>query len=315
MKIVIFNPQDSFSYEQQKMLSSLGTVLYTKTREELPISKLIEMAKGADIVGVDPDPLGGFGKAKDKLTKIMKSSSIIKGVCLSTTSFGWVDLEYAKKRKITVSNIPGFSRESVAEHALALLLGLAKRIFISDRRTEKGKYELMQGFELKGKTLGIIGLGSIGSATAELGMGIGMNVVAYNRSPRKMKGVKMVSLDQLLKESDAISLHPTHEEANHKMIGKGEIAKMKKGVIVVNTVDRELIDENVLAQALKSGKVDSYAYEGEDLVHTPLAKLENAIGIKGFGWYTKEALDNLYRIWVDNILALARGKPQNVVNN
>ena len=232
------------------------------------------MAKGSDIIGVDPDPLGGFEKAKEKLTKIMESVPNLKGVCLSSTSFGWVDLVWCKKHKIPVSNVPGYSKESVAEQSIAFLLGSAKRIFISDRRTQKGKYELMRGFELKGKTLGVIGLGNIGSRVAELGIGIGMNVIAYNRSPKKMKGVKMVSLNQLLKESDAISLNTTHEESNNNMIGKAEIAKMKKGVIIVNTVDRELVDENAMAQALKSRKVDTYVYEGEDLVHTPLAKLE-----------------------------------------
>lgn len=314
MKIVIFNPKDSFTSEQQKQLTSFGEVLYTKTREALPIEKLLEMAKGAEIVGVDPDPLGGFEKAKEKLTKMMESLPSLKGVCLSTTSFGWVDLEYAKKRKIPVSNVPGYSKESVAESALAFLLGAAKRIFVSDRRTQKGKYFLDKGYELRGKTLGIIGLGSIGSAMAELAKGIGMKVIAYNRSPKKMKGFEMVSLDKLLKEADAISLHTTHEEANNNMIGKTQLAKMKNGVIIVNTVDRELVDEKAMADALKSAKVDTYVYEGEDLVHTPLAKHENAIGFKGFAWYTKEALDNLYRIWVSNLVALAKGKPQNIVN-
>jgi lactate dehydrogenase-like 2-hydroxyacid dehydrogenase len=313
MKIVIFNPKDSFTSDQQKQLSSFGEVLYTKTREALPIENLLEMANGADIIGVDPDPLGGFEKAKEKLTKIMESLPNLKGVCLSTTSFGWVDLDYASKKKIPVSNVPGYSRESVAEHAMAMLFGLAKRIFISDRRTQKGKYELIKGFELRSKTLGIIGLGSIGSATAELAKGIGMNVIAFNRTSKKMKGVKMVSLNQLLKESDVISLHTTHEKANNNMVGKAEIAKMKKGVIVVNTVDRELVDEMAMAQALKSGKVDSYGYEGEDLINTPLAKLENAIGFKGFAWFTKEALNNLYKIWTSNLVALAKGKPQNRV--
>jgi len=313
MKIVFFNPRDSFTSDQQKTLASFGQVTYTKTRETLPINKLLEIAKGADIIGVDPDPLGGFEKAKEKLTEIMESLPNLKGVCLSTTSFGWVDLNYCKKHNIPVSNIPGYSKESVAEQAIAFLLGASKRIFISDRRTQKDKYQLTQGFELKGKTLGIIGLGSIGSATAELAKGIGMRVIAYNRSPKKMEGVKMVSLDQLFKDSDAISLHTTHEEANNKMVGKAEISKMKEGVIIVNILFRELVDEVAMAQALKSGKVDSYVYEGEDLVHTPLAKLENAIGFKGFAWFTKEALDNLYKIWVNNITALVKGKPQNVV--
>lgn len=314
MKIVIFNPKDSFTPEQQKQLSSFGKVVYTETRESLPIEKLLEMAKGAEIVGVDPDPLGGFEKAKEKLTKIMESLPNLKGVCLSTTSFGWVDLDYCKKRKIPVSNVPGYSKESVAEQAIAFLLGAAKRIFVSDRRTQKGKYFLDRGFEVRGKTLGIIGLGNIGSATAKLARGIGMKVIAYNRSPNKMKGIKMVSLDQLLKEADTISLHTTHEKANNNMISKTQLTKMKNGVIIVNTVDRELVDEKAMADALKSGKVDTYVYEGEDLTNTPLAKLENAIGFKGFAWFTKEALDNLYRIWVDNLSALAKGKPQNLVH-
>lgn len=313
MKIVFFNPQDSFSPEQQKRLSSFGQVIYTKTREALPIEKLLEIAKGSDIVACDPDPLGGFEKAKEKLSKIIESLPNLKGICLSTTSFGWVDLELCKKRNVPVSNIPGYSKESVAEQAIAFLLGASKRIFISDRRTQKNKYQLMQGSELKGKTLGIVGLGNIGSTVAELAKGIGMKVVAFNRTKTHMKGVTVVSLNELFKKSDAITLHTTHEAANNNMIGKSEIAKMKNGVIIVNTVDRELVDEKAMAEGLRSGKVDTYVYEGEDLIHTPLAKLENAIGFKGFAWFTKEALQNLYKIWVENIEALVKGKPQNRV--
>ncbi len=313
MKIVIFNPKVSFTSEQQKQLSSLGQVTYTKTREALPIEQLLEMAKGAVIIGCDPDPLGGFEKAKEKLSKVIESLPNLKGICLSTTSFGWIDLDLCKKRKIPVSNVPGYSKESVAEQAIAFLLGASKRIFVSDRRTSKDKYFLDQGFELGGKTLGIIGLGNIGSATAVLAKGIGMNVIAFSRSKKKMEGVEMVSLDELLRQSDAISLHATSETANNNMIGKAQIAKMKKGVFIINTVDRELVDEEAMAEGLKSGKVDTYVYEGEDLVHTPLAKLENAIGFKGFAWYTKEALENLYQIWVSNLIALAKGKPQNRV--
>src|SRR3989344_3012891 len=160
MKIVVFNPKDDFPKELQKKLSDLGTVTYTKNRETLPIDKILEMAKGADIIACDPDPLGGFEKGEEVLTIIMESLPNLKGVCLSTTSFGWVDLEYAKKRKLPVSNVPGYSKESVAEQSIAFLLGAMKRIFVSDRRTDKGKYVLQQGFELSGKTLGVYGLGS-----------------------------------------------------------------------------------------------------------------------------------------------------------
>jgi lactate dehydrogenase-like 2-hydroxyacid dehydrogenase len=313
MKITIFNPKDDFSSKLQNQLSTLGTVTYTKDRSPLPLPKLLEMASGADIICCDPDPLGGFEKAKDVLTKVMDSVPDLKGICLSTTSFGWVDLDYCKKRKLSVSNVPGYSKESVAESAIAFLLGAMKRIFVSDRRTSNGKYSLQKGFELKGKTLGIIGLGSIGSTMAKHALGLGMNVIAYNRSPKTMESVKMVSFDQLLKEADAISLHTTHETKNDKMIGEKELSKMKQGVFVVNTVDRELVDEVAMAKALASGQVDTYVYEAEDLINTPLAKQENAIGFKGFAWYTKEALENLYAIIVENTSALAKGKPINRV--
>ncbi|MBI3559104.1 phosphoglycerate dehydrogenase, partial [Candidatus Gottesmanbacteria bacterium] len=183
----------------------------------------------------------------------------------------------------------------------------------SDRRTKQGKYKMEMGTELKGKTLGVIGLGNIGGRVAELGKAIGMKVIAYNRTPKTMERVEMKTLDEVLQQSDVISLHTTHEDANKEMIGSSQLGKVKNKVIIVNTVDRELVDEKAMAEVIKSGKVSCYAYEAEDLVNTPLAGLENVIDIQGFGWYTKEALENLYQIWTNNIAALAKGTPQNLV--
>lgn len=311
MKIVIFVSGFRFTEKQRLTLSNLGEVIFAEEGKELSVNKLIEKAKVADIIAPDPDVFGGFEKAKIPLTKVMESLPSLKGVCLSTTSFGWVDLDYCKKRNLPVSNIPGYSKESVAEHALALLLNLAKRILVLDRKTQSGNYKIEMGFELKGKTLGIIGLGNIGSRVAELGLGVGMKVIAYNRTPIAKEGVEMKTLDEVLTQSDAISLHTTHEDKNKHIISKEQIKKMKQGVIIVNTVDRDLVDEEAMADAIKSEKVYGYAYEGEDLINTPLAKLENAVGIKAFAWFTKEALENLHQIWTDNIVALAKGTPKN----
>jgi len=313
MKIVIFVSQSRFTEKQKLILSSLGEVAYAEEGKELSLDKLLEKAKSADIIAPDPDVFGGFKKAKAPLTKVIESLPNLKGVCLSTTSFSWVDLDYCKKRNLAVSNVPGYSKESVAEHALALLLNLAKRILVLDRKTQKGNYKLEIGFELKGKTLGIIGLGNIGSRVAELGIGIGMKVIAYNRTPTTKEGVEMKTFEEVLIQSDAISLHTTHEDKNMHMISKGQINKMKQGAIIVNTVDRDLVDETAMAEAIKSGKIYGYAYEGEDLVNTPLANIENVVGIKAFAWYTKEALENLHQIWTDNIVALAKGTPKNRV--
>lgn len=313
IKVVVFSPKSEFTTNQCRALASLGRVVYSGNRKELPLKNLFSLAAGAKILAADPDNFGGFEKAKERVTKVMETLPNLKGLSLSTTSCGWVDLDYCQKRNIPVSNVPGYSRESVAEHTIALLLGLAKRIFVSDRQTQKGQYKLKMGFELKGKTLGIIGLGNIGSRVAELAQGIGMKVIAYNRSPRSQPGVEMKSLAEVLKKSDAISLHLTDCPETKNIINQKALVKMKKGVIIVNTADRSIVDEEALAEAIRAGRVYAYAYEGEDLDHGPLAGLENAVGFQGFGWYTREALNNLFQIWTDNIIALAKGHPENRV--
>ena len=313
MKIAIFLAQSRFTPEQQKKLTDLGQVVYVEDKKELSLEEILKFTERSNIIVPDPTPFGGFEKAKPILMKLIESLPSLKGICLSTTSFGWIDLDYCKKRNLPVSNVPGYSKESVAEHALALLFCLAKKIIVLDRKTREGKYLSETGTELKGKTLGIIGLGSIGSRVAELAIGVGMKAIANDVFSKNMKGVEMKSLDEVLTEADFISLHTTHEDKNKNLINKNQITKMKEGVIIVNTVDRDLVNEQDMAEALKSGKVSSYAYEAEDLENTPLAKLDNAVGLKGFAYYTKEALANLFQIVTDNILALAKGTPQNRV--
>lgn len=314
MKIIILNPESDFTTKQQEALRSRGTISFAKSRDELTLPKLQTFAKNADILAVDPDIFGGFETAKDRLNQLAETLPNLKGLALDTTSYGWVDLDYFKKRNIQVSNCPGWSRESIAEHALTLLLCLSKNVLKLDRKTQKGEYKLEKGFELKGKTLGIIGVGSIGSTLAQLANGFGMKVIGYNHSPKTVEGIEMKnSLGELLAESDAISLHVTHNDENRNLIGEEQIAKMKDGVIIVNLADRENVVEKDMAEALKSGKVFGFAYEAEDLENTPLATLDNAIGLKGFGWYTTEALANLFQIWTDNIVSMANGKPQNVI--
>lgn len=313
MKIAIFLQKKVFTEGQLSKLTVLGDVSFTTRDGAMTIEECISFAKGADVLGLDPDNFGGFEKARELTTPVMDACPNLKGIALATTSYGWVDLEYCKKRGISVSNVPGYSRESVAEHTLTLLLCMAKRVLITDRKTQKGQYVKEIGFELAGKTLGIIGIGNIGSRTAELAQGIGMKVIAYNHSPKTVPGVTMKSLDEVLSESDALAFHTTHTDANHGFIGKEQIAKMKQGVIIVNTADEAFIDEAAMAEALKSGKVDMYTSEGTLFENTPLAGMERAIGLKGFGYFTREAIRNLFEIFADDIVAISQGKPIHIV--
>lgn len=313
MKITILMTQDNFTQSQIGSLSKIGTIVFSTSKEEMKVEDIIKLTKDSDILVADPDNFGGFEKAKERLTAVMETLPHLKGVALSTTSFGWIDLEYCKKRNIPVSNIPGYSREAVAEHTLALLLCTAKKILVSDRKTQKDSYELQMSFELKGKTLGIIGVGSIGSRTAELGKAIGMNVIGYNRTPKTVHGVEMMSLEEVLKKSDAIAIHTTHEPNNDNLIGEKELSLVKKGVIFVNTADRSVINEDAMAKALISKQVAGYTFEAGDLKTGPLPLIESAVALKGFGWYTKEAIERLIQILVDSVIAHASGKPINLV--
>ncbi len=313
MRSAIFLQKKVFTDSQLVKLTALGDISFTSTDGEMTIEECKEHAKNADILGLDPDNFGGFEKARARTTEIMETCPQLKGIALATTSFGWVDLEYCKKRGISVSNVPGYSRESVAEHTIALLLCMAKRVLITDRKTQKGQYVKEMGFELAGKTLGIIGIGNIGSRTAEIAQGIGMKVIAYNHSSKTVPGVEMKSLDEVLSESDALAFHTTHTDVNKGFIGKEQIAKMKQGVIIVNTADEAFIDETAMAEALKSGKVDMYTSEGTLFENTPLAGMERAIGLKGFGYYTREAIRNLFEIFADDLVAISQGKPIHVV--
>lgn len=314
MKITIFVPKTEFTQEQQNYLSELSEIIYTDSRKEYPIEELIELAKDSEILGADPDNLGGFEKAKERLTQLMESLPNLKGVALASASFSWIDLDYCRKRNIVVTNVPHYSTESVAEHALGLLICLAKKIILTDRRTQRNEYKLDMSFELKGKTLGIIGLGDIGSRTAELGHAIGMKVISYNRTPKQKENIEMKPLDEVLAESDAISIHLAHNDETHHFISTEQLNKMKKRVIIVNLATREIVDEQAISEALKSGKVASYAYEGEELESGSLAEIETAIGLKPFAWYTREAMDRAAEIWTNSIDSIIKGNPINVVS-
>jgi len=315
MKVSVLVPKIEFTAEQQKGLEGVGLVVYSQNRQEYSLKRLRKLTAGSEILGADPDNLGGFEKAQaGRLTELMESLPNLKGVALATTSTGWIDLDYCRKRRIVVTNVPHYSTESVAEQTLGLLICLAKKIILADRRTQKGQYKPEMGFELEGKTLGIIGLGDIGSRVAELGNAIDMKVIAYNRTPKQKERAEMKSLSEVLTQSDAISINIAHKPETKLFVSKGGIEKMKKGVIIVNLAAREIIDEEALAKALKTGKVSSYVYEGDDLESGPLAKIETAIGLKGFAWYTKEALERATEVWTKSIISIANGEPINRVN-
>jgi glycerate dehydrogenase len=245
------------------------------------------------------------------------------------TGFNVVDTEEAKRRGIVVTNIPTYGTTAVAQYVFALLLELCHRVGHHAWRVKEGAWVSSKDFcftdyplvELAGKTMGIVGMGRIGHATASIAKAFGMQVIAYDAYPNPQwaaEGIEYVSFDRLLASSDVISLHCPLTDDTYRIIDKHSIAKMKDGVMLVNTSRGPLVDEDDLLAALVSGKVygcamDVLAVEPPTEV-SDLVKHPHCIVTPHIAWAPKESRQRLLDIAVENLGAFLSGKPVNQVN-
>ena len=235
-----------------------------------------------------------------------------------------IDVQYAKDNGIEVKNTPKSPSESVAELAMAHMFSCARYISIAGHSMREGKWEKKaygKGVELGGKTLGVIGYGRIGQALGRMAQGLGMNVVAYDIY--HVEGIECetmhyVTMDELLAQSDVVSLHCPQTPENARMIDAGALAQMKDGAILLNTARGGLLDEQAVADALRSGKLLA---AGMDVVSAepiradnPLLTAPNCFLTPHIAWAPLETRRRLQAISAENLRAFLAGKPQNVVN-
>lgn len=249
----------------------------------------------------------------------------VKAIALRCAGFNNVDTR-ACFGKIHVYRVPAYSPYAVAEHAMALLLTVNRRTHKAYMRTREFNFSLQgfTGFDLHGKTVGIIGTGKIGRIFADICRGFGMHILAYDKFPAADSGLEYVSLDELFQKSDIISLHcPLTEETKH-LINHSSISKMKPGVVIVNTSRGGLIDTDDLIEGIKTKTVgaaclDVYEEEGDlfyedfsgHIVHDDtlirLIALPNVIVTSHQAFLTEEALDNIAATTVENLLTFFQG--------
>lgn len=230
------------------------------------------------------------GDVMDKMPKL-------RLVATRSTGFDHVDIDAAEERGVTVVTVPNYGENTVAEHAFTLLLALARRLPQTLQTTKDGIYAPaeLSGFDLKGKTLGIVGMGRIGQHTARIGVGFGMNVIGFDlhEMPEVASeiGFSYVSLDELIRTSDVISLHAPATPDNIHLINKDTLAQAKKGLVLINTARGELVDTHALIAALESGQVAGAGLdtvEGEQYLNEQI-ELNTVLDSRT----TKEALINL----------------------
>ncbi len=229
-------------------------------------------------------------------------------VFLGTGASSYMNVAEIEALGLKVHTIKGYGDTAVAEHTIALMMACCRDLTRMDRALRAGAWRPLEGVQIKGKTLGIIGLGGIGMEVARLGMNMNMNVIAWNRTPRPDPGVALAELDTLLATSDIVSLHLTLNDETRGLLNAKRIARMKPGVILVNTARGALVEEGALIDALRSGHIRR---AGLDVFHSeplkpdhPLAKLENVTLSAHAAFRTLEASMTLLRRAIDIVKAV-----------
>ncbi len=313
MKIVISEPI-YLNDEYRGRLKAMGDI---KDYDSVPASdeEFATRIKDADIVIA-----GRYGFSAESISKAPRLGMI----ALWQTGYDNVDLPAATSRGVVVSNVHNYAFDTVAEFAFALALNLLRKVDKADMNLRRGMFDWRRyvGKELMGKTIGVIGLGSIGRRVVQIAHGFNMNVlsVTAHPSPERAKelGVKFVDLDTLLMGSDIVSLHvPLTPETEH-MLSASELARMKPTAVLINTARGKIVDESALVEALKEKRIAGAGldvFEKEPLpMDSPLLKMDNVVLTPHIAFLSEESIDECTRITVENVEAFIKGRPQNVVN-
>lgn len=280
----------------------------------------------------------------DLSAEVLKNLTYLKLVATRSTGFDHIDLDYCKDNGITVCNVPVYGDNTVAEHVFGLLLAISHNLIAAVDRTRRGDFSQtgLQGFDLLGKTLGVIGTGSIGRCVIEIAKGFRMNVVAFDvKQDEEMAsslGFRYLTMDELLATSDIITLHVPSNEKTRNLISVKAFAKMKDGVVLINTARGDIVDVKALVKAIADGKVaaagldvlpeESVIREEAELLYSVyrkkcvldtllanhiLLRLRNVIITPHSAFNTREAVERILNTTVENIISFMKGEAGNVV--
>lgn len=335
MKVVVFETEE---WERDACQRLMPAYEVTCTREVLN-ERTAGAFSGAEIVTTFINSKLGAG--------VLEHLPRLKLVATRSTGSDHIDLDYCRAHAITVSNVPGYGDHTVAEHAFALLLAIARSIVDSVERTRRGNFfqSGLRGFELFAKTLGVVGTGRIGRRVIGIARGFGMEVVAFDVHPDDAAatalGFRYAPLDELLVAADVVTLHvPATPESRH-MLADREFALMRDGAVLINTARGNVVDVAALVRALSSGKLRAAGLdvlpeepvvreeaqifradapqEGYDLralvANHVLLRFPNVIVTPHNAYNTQSAVRRIIETTLENIEAFARGEPRNVVSH
>lgn len=283
-----------------------GELVFNSTGRPLIEDELIPLIKDCE----------GYIAGLDFVTeKVIDTCTFLKVISRYGAGVDRVDLTAAKKKGISVCNTPGANAQAVADLTLALILCVARKIPMLDRKTKEGQWIRSNGTELYGKTIGILGLGAIGRGVAKRAQGFSMRVLAYdpfiNRQYALENNIEVSDFEGVIRNTDVICLHLPLTEETKYIISDAVIRRMKKGVILVNTARGGLIDEKAVCEHLKSGQIGGLGldvYEEEPPGTSPLFELDNVVLTPHTASHTAEATVNMANMAVQNLIQVLSGK-------
>lgn len=292
-----------------EMLKSAGfdVACIPRDRNAYVNETLIEMVRDADaiIAGSEPYP-----------RKVLQALPRLRVIARTGVGFDAVELPAADELGIVVATTPGVNHHAVAEHTIAMLMGLARGFPLIDRQVRSGKWQRVARPRVMGRTIGIVGMGRIGQAVATRAVGLGLKVLAFEPYPNRefceKWGIELVRFDDLLARSDYVTLHCPMSKENHHLINARTIEKMKPGVVLINTARGLLINEKDLYEALKSGRIRAAGldvFEVEPLPTTsPLLELDNVILAGHLAGLDEESHADTFAMSASTIIDLHAGR-------
>ena len=308
MRIAVMEP---LGVEQEKFMqiareavgNDVEIVCYdTRTTD---VEELGRRGRDADIIAIGNLPFP---------REVLEKCENVKMLAVAFTGLDHVDLKYCEERGIKVQNCAGYATTAVAELTFGLLLDLCRNIGKCDTAARNGGTKAgLIGFELEGRTMGIVGTGAIGARVAKLAAAFGMDVIAYSRTPGKVAGVRYVSLEELLAQADVVSLHVPLTDETRVMIGAEELALMKKTAVLVNTARGPVVDTKALADALNSGRIAGAAIDVFDAeppldADEPLINAKNTVVTPHVAFATDESMIKRAEIEFRNIADFIKDK-------
>lgn len=313
MKLVIIEP---LGVEKEKLLSmaeaalkgSVEIVYYdTKTTDT---QELIRRGKDADIIIVANNPLNG---------EVIRGCEKLKYLDVAFTGIDHIDMDACREKGVVVSNCAGYSTAAVADLVFGMLISLYRNITACDEATRnEGTKDGLIGYELEGKKFGIVGTGAIGMRVAKIAEAFGCEVLAYSRTKKENTTIRYVSLDELMAQSDVISLHvPSNAETKH-MVSAEKIALMKPSAVLINLARGPVLDSEALAEALNTDKIagaciDVFETEPPIAREHPLVNAKNTLLTPHVAFASKEAMIKRAVIAFENVVQYLNGTPQNVM--